>query len=167
MNHGWNGMCMYSSWRLDTVRVALRSYLQHPPNSSTNHPGVLSLSLRPAFPRLCNPPLNPLSHNVRVGILNCLKQAKADKRRVSCIIITGGEHAFSAGADIKELADDGAAARREPNLVTVVDAIEACKIPVVAAIGGVAFGGGYEVCYLPLHRKASAQELKHDISKRV
>lgn len=80
---------------------------------------------------------------MRVGILDCLAQARAD-RGVTRLVITGGDHAFSAGADIKEMAD-GEAVRREPNLVTVVDAIEACELPVVAAIGGVALGGGCEV----------------------
>lgn len=96
--------------------------------------------------RLCNPPLNPLSHSVREGIIESLAQARADDG-VTCLVITGGDHAFSAGADIKEM-EDGAAVSREPTLVTVVDAIEACEVPVVAAISGVALGGGCEVCPL-------------------
>lgn len=94
--------------------------------------------------RLCNPPLNPLSYNVRVGILEGLAQAQGDSA-VSVVVITGGDkQAFSAGADIKEMAD-GHAVRRAPDLLAVVAAIEACRVPVVAAIGGVALGGGCEV----------------------
>lgn len=93
--------------------------------------------------RLCKPPLNPLSHDVRVGILEGLKQAQHDGA-VSLLVITGGDKAFSAGADIKEMAD-GHAVRRKPDLLAVVAAIEASRVPVVAAIGGVALGGGCEV----------------------
>lgn len=96
-----------------------------------------------ALDRLCKPPLNPLSHDVRVGILRGLQQAQGDDA-VSLVVITGGSKAFSAGADIKEMAD-GHAVRRTPDLLAVVAAIEACRVPVVAAIGGVALGGGCEV----------------------
>ncbi|CAN0310077.1 unnamed protein product, partial [Hapterophycus canaliculatus] len=95
------------------------------------------------IPRLCKPPLNPLSHDVRVGILDGLNRAQHDDS-VSLIVITGGSKAFSAGADIKEMAD-AHAVRRSPDLLAVVGAIEASTVPVVAAIGGVALGGGCEV----------------------
>lgn len=81
---------------------------------------------------------------MRKGILEGIAQAQLDDA-VSVIVITGGDtQAFSAGADIKEMAD-GHAVRRAPDLLTVVAAIEACRVPVVAAIGGVALGGGCEV----------------------
>lgn len=100
-----------------------------------------SLLHRP--PRLCNPPLNPLSYHVRKGILDGLAQAQGDDA-VSIVVITGGENQpFSAGADIKEMTD-GTAVRRSPDLSAVVAAIESCRVPVVAAIGGVALGGGCE-----------------------
>lgn len=82
---------------------------------------------------------------MRVGILEGLKRAQHDEQ-VSLVVITGGNKAFSAGADIKEMAD-GHAVRRTPDLLTVVAAIEASRVPVVAAIGGVALGGGCEVRY--------------------
>lgn len=98
---------------------------------------------RPSILRLCKPPLNPLSHDVRVGILEGLKRAQHDEQ-VSLVVITGGNKAFSAGADIKEMAD-GHAVSRTPDLLAVVAAIEGSRVPVVAAIGGVALGGGCEV----------------------
>ena len=95
-------------------------------------------------PRLNNPPVNALSHHVRRGILEALARAQFDDE-ISLIVITGGGgQAFSAGADIKEMS--GAHfVDRKPDLVELVDAIEACRVPVVAAIGGVALGGGCEV----------------------
>lgn len=117
-------------------RVFLSAYTcPQPPPLARNHVVVLF--------RLCKPPLNPLSHDVRAGILHGLQQAQGDDA-VSLVVITGGSKAFSAGADIKEMAD-GHAVRRSPDLLTVVAAIEACRVPVVAAIGGVALGGGCEV----------------------
>ena len=117
-------------------RVFLSAYTcPQPPPLARNHVVVLF--------RLCKPPLNPLSHDVRAGILQGLQQAQGDDA-VSLVVITGGSKAFSAGADIKEMAD-GHAVRRSPDLLTVVAAIEACRVPVVAAIGGVALGGGCEV----------------------
>lgn len=110
----------------------------------SRHP---SFSLRPSRrypPRLCKPPLNPLSHCVRTGIVEGLARAQLDDA-ISVVVITGGDkQAFSAGADIKEMAD-GDSILRLPTLIDVVDAIEACRVPVVAAIGGIALGGGCEV----------------------
>lgn len=61
------------------------------------------------------------------------------------IVITGGDaKAFSAGADIKEMSDAEAIGRKS-SLLEVVNAIEECRVPVVAAIGGLALGGGCEV----------------------
>lgn len=108
-----------------------------------------SLSVLCASFRLCNPPLNPLSQHVRAGIMKGLEQAQSDPA-VSCIVITGEGQAFSVGADVKEMVD-GTDVLRSPALPAVVDAIEKCSLPVIAAIGGTALGGGCEV------RKPSCQ----------
>lgn len=61
------------------------------------------------------------------------------------VVITGAQKgAFSAGADIKEMAS-GDSMSKAPHVPAVVEAIEACRVPVVAAIDGVALGGGCEV----------------------
>ncbi|CAN0000850.1 unnamed protein product, partial [Discosporangium mesarthrocarpum] len=103
--------------------------------------------------RLSNPPLNPLSHHVRAGIMEGLFRAQSDKA-ISCVVITGAGKAFSAGADIKEMADAHAVLRK-PTLTAVVAAIEDCSRPVVAAINGVALGGGCEVALACHFRVAS------------
>jgi 3-hydroxyacyl-CoA dehydrogenase len=72
------------------------------------------------------------------------------------IVLTGGGKAFSAGADIQEFAGglDGATFAA-PFLGHVVDAVEACNKPVIAAVAGVCFGGGLELA-LGCHGRVAA-----------
>ncbi|CAM9645465.1 unnamed protein product, partial [Choristocarpus tenellus] len=105
--------------------------------------------------RLSNPPLNPLSHGVRAGMIEGLSRAENDPA-VTSIVITGNGNAFSAGADIKEMSDVHSILRH-PSLTAVVAAIENCSIPVSAAINGVALGGGCEVALACHFRVASPQ----------
>ena len=79
-----------------------------------------------------------------MGILDALAQAQSNDA-ISMVVMTGAtKRAFSAGADIKEMAS-GDGVGKAPNLLAVVRGIEACRVPVVAAIDGVALGGGCEV----------------------
>ena len=79
-----------------------------------------------------------------MGILDALARAQSNDA-ISVVVITGAtKRAFSAGADIKEIAS-GDGVGKTPNLLAVVRGIEACRVPVVAAIDGVALGGGCEV----------------------
>jgi enoyl-CoA hydratase len=67
------------------------------------------------------------------------------EREVRCIVITGDDKAFSAGADLKEMANVPATemARRGPSLVW--RALEQLGTPVIAAVNGYALGGGCEL----------------------
>ncbi len=101
---------------------------------------------------LTNPPVNGLGHSTRLGITNGLEQANANPT-VKAIVITGAGKAFSGGADIREFGTPKAL--QEPNLNSVIAAIENSPKPVVAAIHSVAMGGGLELA-LGCHYRIAA-----------
>jgi len=91
---------------------------------------------------LNNPPVNGLGYETRKGITEALARANADAK-VKAIVITGAGKAFSGGADIKEFGTPKAL--QEPNLLSVILAIENSDKPVVAAMHSIAMGGGLEL----------------------
>ena len=101
---------------------------------------------------LNNPPVNGLGHATRLGITEGLAKAQADAA-VKAVVITGAGKAFSGGADIKEFGSPKALA--EPNLLSVILAVEATTKPVVAAIHTVCMGGGLELA-LGCHYRVAA-----------
>jgi 3-hydroxyacyl-CoA dehydrogenase len=101
---------------------------------------------------LNNPPVNGLGHATRLSITDNLQKANSDAA-IKSIIITGAGKAFSGGADIKEFGSPKAMA--EPNLNSVILAIENSSKPVVAAIHSVCMGGGLELA-LGCHYRIAA-----------
>ena len=101
---------------------------------------------------LANPPVNGLGYETRLGIVNGLEQALNDAA-VKAIVVTGAGKAFSGGADIREFGSPKAVA--EPNLLSVILALEASSKPIVAAIHSVAMGGGLELA-LGCHYRVTA-----------
>ncbi|MGX5736016.1 3-hydroxyacyl-CoA dehydrogenase NAD-binding domain-containing protein [Bosea thiooxidans] len=95
---------------------------------------------RVALATIDNPPVNALSAAVRAGLAEAIQQANADGAVVAVVIAATGK-AFIAGADISEFGKPSVA----PFLPDVLDAITNSRKPVVAAIQGVALGGGLEV----------------------
>ena len=89
-----------------------------------------------------NPPINGLGLSTRRGLMESLQQA-LDDAQVKAIVVTGGARAFSGGADIREFGTPDLV--REPILNTVIAAFENSKKPTVAAIEGLALGGGLEL----------------------
>ncbi len=101
---------------------------------------------------MANPPVNGLGLATRQGIVDGLGRANADAA-VTSIVITGAGGAFSGGADIKEFGTDKSL--QEPNLLSVIAAIEYSAKPVVAAMHSVAMGGGLELA-LGCHYRIAA-----------
>ena len=98
-----------------------------------------------------NPPVNALGHAVRKGLWDSIEVAEADDT-VKAIVLIGAGRTFPAGADINEFGT----AMQEPYLPDVIDRIEDCKKPVVAALHGTALGGGFEVALGSHYRIAPA-----------
>ena len=101
---------------------------------------------------LNNPPVNGLGFDTRRAVADGLDKAQADAA-VKAVVITGAGKAFSGGADIKEFGSPKAVA--EPNLLSLIRAVEQCTKPVVAAIHSVCMGGGLELA-LGCHYRVTA-----------
>ena len=86
-----------------------------------------------------NPPVNPLSDGVRTGLYESLVKAEEDIS-VKGVVLTGNGRAFIAGADISEFGGNVEGV----SLNEVFSKLENCSKPVVAAINGIALGGGLE-----------------------
>ncbi|WP_341861304.1 FAD-dependent oxidoreductase [Gymnodinialimonas sp. 57CJ19] len=86
-----------------------------------------------------NAPVNAINQAVRQGLLDAVRWA--EKEMLDRVIVTGAGRAFAAGADAKEFDK----APVEPHLPDVMNAIDESFVPWVAAINGVALGGGAEI----------------------
>lgn len=108
---------------------------------------------------ISRPPLNPLSHQVKAELLDCLEAIAADPA-VRCVILHGaGGRAFCVGADIKEFPEisDGKAAREHAMQEhTLYNRMRYFPIPIIAAIEGHCLGGGLELALACDLRVASA-----------
>ncbi len=86
-----------------------------------------------------NPPVNAGSIDVRTGLLSGLTAAKENGAKA--VVILGAGRCFVAGSDLREFGQPLAF----PELPDVIRAIEDTPFPVLAALHGVALGGGLEL----------------------
>ncbi len=100
--------------------------------------------------RFENPPVNALSHPVRVAFLAAIENLDADPS-VRAIVLQGAGRNFIAGADLREF--DGPPL--EPMLPGLLSRLEACGKPVVAALHGATLGGGAETALASHYRCAT------------
>lgn len=101
-----------------------------------------------------NPPVNALSRAVRAGLSDAVDRFASDAgARVA--VIAGAGRTFIAGADIREFGKP----MEEPFLPDVINRVEACAKPVVAALHGTALGGGLEVA-LGCHARVALASAK-------
>ena len=102
-----------------------------------------------AIVQVDNPPVNALSHAVRGGLMNAVREIESNDAVKAAVLLCKGR-TFIAGADIREFGHPP----KEPHLPDVINAIEACSKPWTAAIHGTALGGGCEVALGCHHRVA-------------
>ena len=104
-----------------------------------------------ALIQIQNSPVNALSHAVRQGLMEAVRESLEDPA-IKVLAITGSGKFFSAGADIQEFGKPSL----EPQLPQICNAIESCSKPVFALINGTALGGGFELALSAHFRVATA-----------
>ena len=91
--------------------------------------------------------LNALNGALMDELVTALRAFDADEG-VGCIVITGSEKSFAAGADIKQMASASVVEMMDSPFIGYWDAVEAIRKPVIAAVSGYCFGGGCELAMI-------------------
>ncbi len=92
--------------------------------------------------------LNALCTPMMKEVASALAKLEKDEA-IGCVILTGSEKAFAAGADIKEMADNQYLDIYKDDVFSVHhQAIERFRKPIIAAVAGYALGGGCEIAMM-------------------
>jgi enoyl-CoA hydratase len=91
--------------------------------------------------------LNALNATLMGELSVALDAFEADDK-IGCIVITGSEKAFAAGADIKEMQSKTYMEAYKEDFITPWEHLSRVRKPVIAAVAGYALGGGCEVAMM-------------------
>ncbi|UTI64851.1 enoyl-CoA hydratase [Paraconexibacter antarcticus] len=91
--------------------------------------------------------LNALNLQVMREVAAALAELEGDAS-IGCVLLTGSERAFAAGADIKEMAEASYMDMYLPDWFAGWDAVANFRKPIVAAVAGYALGGGCELAMM-------------------
>jgi enoyl-CoA hydratase len=88
--------------------------------------------------------LNALNRTLMEEMITALETFDRDPA-IGCLVVTGNERAFAAGADIKEMAEATAVEMLQRDNIARWDRLRKLKKPLIAAVSGFCLGGGCEL----------------------
>lgn len=88
--------------------------------------------------------LNALNGELMEELVDALRALDADEG-IGCIVVTGSEKAFAAGADIKQMAQASLVEMMDSPFIGYWDALARVRKPIIAAVSGWCLGGGCEL----------------------
>jgi enoyl-CoA hydratase len=92
--------------------------------------------------------LNALNAELLTELADAVQEASGNDK-VRCIVLTGSEKAFAAGADISEMAEKSFVEVFTSDMFAAeIEVIQNCRKPIIAAVSGYALGGGCELAMI-------------------